>query len=192
MIPMAREDLITAVRQDSTEYIRNILKLEGFNISYSQTEKILYSSYDSGISIHTIVRTVQLKHAFRFLFATLDTPMDLNLLLRIHRYAGGYADNIANTGLIQQHLTEITSIDDRASQGVLLFYYLLHNKLFKTRNKRTAVLAADHILIAEGIGIIHIPSRYRARLIDLAQSDDYKAFRKFVFRHCIEGLDSRI
>ncbi len=84
-----------------------------------------------------------------------------------------------------------SSTDTDKALGVLC--YLMRNQTFFDGNKRTAMLAANHILIGSGRGILTIPielqGEFKTKLLSFyesAQSDELEAF---LYGKCLFGQD---
>ena len=71
--------------------------------------------------------------------------------------------------------------------------YCMRKQIFLDGNKRTAQLAANHFMISHGAGIISIPiekqSTFTEKLIRFYESGKTTDIEKFVYEHCIDGID---
>jgi len=65
--------------------------------------------------------------------------------------------------------------------------------MFLDGNKRTAMLAANQLMISSGCGIISVPvekqREFRTLLIGFYESGDIDAIKTFVYDECIDGMD---
>jgi hypothetical protein len=78
-------------------------------------------------------------------------------------------------------------------KGITLMLYLMRKQMFVDGNKRTAMLAANQVMISCGCGIISIPIEkqrsFRALLMPFYESGDMEAIKQFVYDDCIDGMD---
>jgi prophage maintenance system killer protein len=69
----------------------------------------------------------------------------------------------------------------------------MRKQVFIDGNKRTAMLAANHVMIANGVGIISIPiehqQQFTTMLLEFYESGDMSALKLFVYSYCIDGID---
>ena len=69
----------------------------------------------------------------------------------------------------------------------------MRKQMFMDGNKRTAMLAANQIMISSGSGILSIPVEkqrlFRELLIHFYQTGDMEAIRSFIYSECIDGMD---
>jgi len=69
----------------------------------------------------------------------------------------------------------------------------MRKQMFIDGNKRTAMLAGNHIMISSGAGILSIPielqPRFMALLVEYYDSNDMSEIKDFVYDKCIDGID---
>ena len=68
----------------------------------------------------------------------------------------------------------------------------MRKQMFFDGNKRTSMLAANQIMIANGAGIITIPIEYQRNftslLIDFYESGNMQKIKNFTYEKCIDGI----
>lgn len=207
-IALAKRSLVDAIWKSAN--------LEGYSVTFPQTDDIFNGYVTSGVSVDAVVTINNLKHAWQFLLANLDYPLDYPYVCKLNSLVG--ADNlIYRAGRIREKGQEVgiggtrwkpgipseketvkeiqnamqSSTDTDKALGVLC--YLMRNQTFFDGNKRTAMLAANHILIGSGRGILTIPielqGEFKTKLVSFyesAQSDELEAF---LYGKCLFGQD---
>ena len=71
--------------------------------------------------------------------------------------------------------------------------YGMRGQFFLDGNKRTAMLAANKEMIANGQGIISVPvdmiPQFTPRLVHFYETGESEAVKEFIFENCIDGMD---
>lgn len=213
---MTREENIFAVNRNIVDYIWKSAKLEGLNISYSDTEAIYNGMRAPSIKVDEIIAVNNLKHAWKYILDNLDVPMDCNYVYHLNKKVGG--DNlIINAGYlrkvpvsiggtswkpdmpiesqIKEQMEEINKISDPTDRAINMMLYLVRKQMFLDGNKRTSMLAGNQIMIANGCGIISVPIEYQSdfteMLVRFYETNDQTEITKLIYDHCIDGIDFR-
>lgn len=211
---MTREQNIFVAKRNIVDYIWKSAKLEGLAVTYPDTEAIFNGMSVPGIKVSDIVAVNNLKHAWQLVLDNLDYPTDYPLVCKINQLVGG--DNlIINAGFlrnvpvsiggttwkpdmpieaqIKEELASVLEIADPTDRAVTLTLYLVRKQMFLDGNKRTSMLAGNHVMIAAGCGIISVPielqPQFTKMLIDFYESNDMTAIKQFVYESCIDGID---
>ncbi|MFM9414166.1 Fic family protein [Peptococcus simiae] len=213
---MTIEQNIAFAKRSLVDAIWKSARLEGLSVTFPQTDDIYNGYVGSGVSVDAVVTINNLKHAWQFLLANLDYPLDYPYVCKLNSLVG--ADNLiyragrireegqevgiggtswkpnipseTKTKRILAELMEIQgySATDRALQ-VLCF--LMRNQTFLDGNKRTAMLAANHILIGCGCGILSIPiefqEEFKIKLIAFYETGNAEDLKEFLYQNCIFG-----
>jgi prophage maintenance system killer protein len=70
--------------------------------------------------------------------------------------------------------------------------YAVRGQFYLDGNKRTAMLAANQIMIANGHGIISVPEElirdFTQHLVNFYETGGSDAITQFVYDNCIDGL----
>lgn len=217
MIPkyrMTREQNVFVAKRNIVDYIWKSAKLEGLTLTYPDTQAIYNGMSISGVQISEIIAVNNLKYAWQFVLEMLDQPTDFALISRINQLVGG--DNlIIHAGLlrkvpvsiggtawkpdmpiesqIKEELTKINTIENIIEKAITLMLYLMRKQMFLDGNKRTAMLAGNHLMIANGYGIISIPielqREFTIKLVDFYESNMMEPLVQFIYNHCIDGIN---
>lgn len=211
---MTREQNIFVAKRNIVDYIWKSAKLEGLAVTYPDTEAIFNGMSVANVKVSDIVAVNNLKHAWQFILDTLDYPADYALVCKINQLVGG--DNlIINAGFlrsmpvsiggttwkpelpieskIKEEIAEIQTIKSPTERAITLMLYLVRRQMFLDGNKRTSMLAGNHVMIASGCGIISVPIElqpvFTKMLIDFYESNDMEPIKQFVYENCIDGIE---
>lgn len=188
--------------------------LEGIAITFPETQQI----YDGGnverLRVDEIVAINNLKHAWQFLFSTIDTNVDFNYISSIHSLVGSnlvespgkiriYEVKMAGTKWkpempsiekLNMLLEEIENINCETKKAIILMCKLMKMQLFNDGNKRIAMLVANHELIKLGRGIISVSEEnkveFGTKLIAYYENEDkLEELMNFIYDKCLDGLE---
>ena len=210
---MTREQNIFVAKRNIVDYIYKSAKLEGLGVTYPDTEAIFNGVAAPGVKVSDIVAVNNLKHAWQFLLDTLDVPLDYAYVCKLNQFVGG--DNlIINAGYIRTlpvsiggtswrpempvednikaELERLSFIENATVRAIDVMLYCMLGQFFLDGNKRTSMLAANQIMIANGQGIISVPEGlirdFTQQLVDFYESGDTEPIAQFVYEYCIDGL----
>ena len=210
---MTVDENVFVAKRNIVDYIYKSAKLEGISVTYPDTAAIINNGQTQGLSVSDIVAINNLKHAWMFVLDTLDYPTDYPLICEINRivganlfYGAGAIRNIPVTiggtkwvpalpieADIKDEIKSILHIDNNTERAITLMLHLMRRQMFIDGNKRTAMLAANHVMIQSGAGIISMPpeviDEFYERLIAYYESNDIDELKTFVFENAIDGLD---
>lgn len=211
---MTREQNIFVAKRNIVDYIWKSAKLEGLAVTYPDTEAIFNGMSVANVKVSDIVAVNNLKHAWQFILDTLDYPADYALVCKINQFVGG--DNlIINAGFlrsmpvsiggttwkpeipieskVKEEIADIQTIESPTERAITLMLYLVRRQMFLDGNKRTSMLAGNHVMIASGCGVISVPIElqptFTKMLIDFYESNDMEPIKQFVYENCIDGID---
>ena len=189
--------------------------LEGIAATRADTETILDGGKINNMTPLDVQKIVNLKHAWEFILNkyVITSKFGFNIICEINRLVeegfyynagkvrsvpvsiGGstYKPPLPIESVVREEIDEILTSgmpdDDKA---VLLMLYLMKKQIFIDGNKRTAVIAANHLLISHGFGIIAIPEdkvgEYKKLLIDYYEGKDEQRIIGFIKKFCIDKL----
>lgn len=213
---MTREENIFVAKRNIIDYIWKSAKLEGLGVTYPDTEAIFNGMRAPNVKVEEIVAVNNLKHAWQFLLDNLDVPSDYNYVCHLNKIVGG--DNLViNAGFIRkvpvsiggtswkpdmpiesqikEEIADVLKIEEPTERAITHMLYLMRKQMFLDGNKRTSMLAANQIMIANGCGIISIPIEYQPEftrmLIDFYESGNMDDIKDFVYENGIDGIDFR-
>ena len=210
---MTREQNIFVAKRNIVDYIYKSAKLEGLGVTYPDTEAIFQGAAAPGVKVSDIVAVNNLKHAWQFVLDTLDAPLDYAYVCKLNQLVGGDS-LILNAGYIRtlpvsiggtswkpdmpveedikSRLIEFQGLENATGRAIAVMLYCVRGQFFLDGNKRTAMLAANQIMIANGQGIISVPEAlirdFTRQLVDFYESGDKQIIAQFVYDNCIDGM----
>ena len=211
---MTCEDNVFVAKRNIVDYIWKSAKLEGLTVTYPDTDAIYNGMGVANVPLDEILAVNNLKHAWQFLLENLDYAIDYPYICQLNRLVGGdtlirdagfprkipvriggtsWRPDMPIESQIREQLADVLAIPDPTESAIMLTLYLMRKQIFLDGNKRTAMLAGNHVMIAAGCGIISIPiehqSAFRPMLLAFYESGDAGALSQFLYDHCIDGMD---
>ena len=210
---MTVEENIFVAKRNLVDYIYKSARLEGLSVTFPDTDAIINGGRLHGLSVDEIVTVNNLKHAWYFIIDNIEHPTDYSLICEINRIVG--ANLFYNPGMIRnipvtiggtnwtptfpfevdikEEIKNILDIENATERSITLMLNLMRRQMFLDGNKRTAMLAANHNMIQNGVGILSIPvdyiSEFAQKLIYYYESNNIDEIRSFVFDMAVDGLN---
>ena len=210
---MSLEENIFVVKRNLVDYIWKSANLEGIAVTYPQTEIITEGIAINGMKINDINAIVNLKHAWQFILDNIDYPIDFRYISQLNKIVGDYnlipysgeirKSDVSMGGTswkpdlpdkedIENKINEINSIKNISDRAITMMLYLMRTQPFYDGNKRTAMMAANQIMIQNGKGIISVSIEhqitFRGMLINFYETNDMSKIKKFLYDNCIDGI----
>lgn len=208
------EENIFVAKRNIIDYMWKSARLEGIGVTYPDTEAIYNGITVEGVSVKDTVAINNLKHAWQFVLGHSAYPIDYPFICKVNQLVGG--DNlIARAGFIRkvsvsiggtswkpdlpieskikEEIADILRIKSTTERAITLMLHGMRRQMFLDGNKRTSMLAGNHVMIANGAGIISIPIEYQrdftALLINYYETNKMDEIMNFVYERCIDGID---
>lgn len=210
---MTVEQNIFLAKRNIVDYIWKSAKLEGLGVTFPQTQVIYDGGIINGLSRDDVVAVNNLKHAWQFVFESLEYPMDLSYICHINQvvganlvYGAGYlrkipvrmggtswASEMPDKWKIQEELKAVLTVASPTERAIELMLWAMRRQMFPDGNKRTAMLAANQIMLQNGCGILSVPveeqNKFTEMLVKFYESSDMTALKQFVYDICVDGVD---
>jgi len=208
---LTRAQSVFLARKTLTTQIWQGARLEGCNVTYPDTQTIIDGMVPAGLSTNDVQVVVNLREAWRYLMNSLDAPFDPDLVRELNaRVAFGMSLDPGKwrTGSVgiggttwKPPVPDETTIGqvfapERESATARALHFAvkaMRAQLFWDGNKRTAILAANHILLVAGAGILSIPEpgieRFNRELSAYYTSADPAGLLAYLYGECVTGLD---
>ena len=178
LFKMTKTDNILYAKRCIVDSIYKQSRLEGIAVTFPETMEIYEGRSVAGLSVEDVIKVNNLKHAWQFIFDTVDYPMDLRYIRQINQEVGngivtdagelrqapvsiggtswkpGIPDYTKAESDVQTIMETDASVTDKA---ITLMLYIMRSQLFYDGNKRTAQIAANQVMIQGGAGILAIP-----------------------------------
>ena len=185
--------------------------LEGVATSFPQTEDIIENGKVSGMTASDVQKILNLKHAWEFILDpdVIGYPTGYAILCHISQlvnegfYAYGgrirgvpvtiggttYVPPLPIEQVVKERLEDMLRAEQEpVDTAVRLCLYCMKTQIFNDGNKRTAVIFANHFLIANGGGLLVIPEacvpEFKQRLVEYYETDDDGAISDFMKEKC--------
>jgi len=210
---MTVDQNIFVAKRNIIDYMWKSARLEGIGVTYPDTEAIYNGLTVQGVSVKDTVAINNLKHSWSFILENVDYPMDYPFLCKINQIVGGDS-LISNAGfirkvpvsiggttwkpdmpiesMIKEELEDISKISSSTERAITLMLHCMRRQMFLDGNKRTGMLAGNHVMIANGAGIITIPIEHQreftALLIEFYETNKVNIIMNFVYDKCIDGI----
>lgn len=186
--------------------------LEGVATTFASTEDVIEGGRVSGMSATDIQKILNMKHAWEFILDkdVIRSETNLGLMQQINKLVeeGFYyeAGNIRDVPVtiggtswrpelpiltkIQEALEEIlSSSKSKIDKAIDLMLFVQRSQIFLDGNKRTAIIFANHYLIANGVGLMYVPenktNEYKKLLVEFYESGIKKNISSFIKDSCI-------
>lgn len=209
------EENIFVAKRNIVDYIWKSARLEGINVTFPQTYAIIEKAKVTGVDVEDILKITNLKHAWNTIFNTINEPLTLDYICRIHAdvardealswenlrtgsvYVSGtnYVPPVPTKESANTILEELEDIQNPTEKSIVAMFKLMKAQLFWDGNKRTAMLAANKIMIQNGCGIISVPNEkleeFNEILCDYYTNDTLDKAVNFVYDMCIDGIELR-
>lgn len=189
-------------------------RFEGVTATLAQTRQVVHGLDVEGVSPHDRNVIVQLKHGWDIVInnsGPLTFPLlkSLNRTIALHdsldpgnlrtgagtvnTSRGEFIPTAVHPDKEQQFIRNLTN-DDRCSttdKALTLMYHLMRGQIFWDGNKRTALLAANKLMIVGGAGLINVPldkwPRWNELIADYYFSGELSALKKWTYQNGIQG-----
>jgi prophage maintenance system killer protein len=96
---------------------------------------------------------------------------------------------------IKEEIADVLEIEEPTERAITHMLSLMRKQMFLDGNKRTSMLAANQIMIANGCGIISIPIEHQPEftrmLVGFYESGNMEEIKTFVYENGIDGIDFR-
>lgn len=210
---MSQEQNMFLAKRNVVDSIWKSANLEGIAITFPETQVIYDGGNISHLRVDEIVTINNLKHAWQFLFSTIDSNIDFNYISSVHSLVGSniveapgkirvYEVGMAGTKWkpeipsrenLEKTLNDIEKISCDTERAIVLMCKLMKMQLFNDGNKRTSMLIANHELIKNGRGIISIPEEEKAdfgyKLIKYYEDEEkLEDLKIFIYEKCLDGI----
>lgn len=208
---MQREDNIFYAKRNLVDSIWKEARIEGIGVTFPETQEIVEGRSVAGLSVDDVLLINNLKHAWQYVFDTLDEPLTLEwvqgLNLKIGeggvvRYAGDLRTGLVTVGgtdwvpsvpdaaEIELGLEKVNAIEDPLDRALTALGFISRAQMFNDGNKRTAQLAANKLLIESGEGILAIPEKHKVqfltKLLAFYETNDLSNLKAFLIENCVD------
>ena len=208
---MTQEECVELAKRNIVDCIYSSARIEGIAVTFPDTQQIYEGRSVAGLSVDDINKVNNLKHAWQFVFDSLDYPLDILYLRQLNQIintglmsdAGNlrnYDVNIGGTSWkpeipekeqIINDLKRIMEMDCCTQKAIKVMLYIMRTQMFSDGNKRVAQLAANQILIQSGKGLLRIPveknNEFFELLVKYYETNQDERITEFLYQTSILG-----
>ena len=212
---ISKEQNVFLAKRNIVDTIWKSANLEGITVTFPEVQQIYDGGNVAHLRVDEIVTINNLKHAWEFLFSTLDSKIDFNYISSINSLVGSsliespgkirvyevkmagtkWMPKIPNKSDLENLITFTSKIDNETERIITFMCMLMKLQLFNDGNKRTSLLIANHELIRLGHGIISIAQEdkveFGTKLIEYYEDEEkLNPLVEFLYDKCLYGINS--
>lgn len=204
------------VRANMKSIIYDQAVLEGVETTFPDTELIIENGKVNNVSAEDVQKILNLKHAWEFVLDkdVIQSPTNYYVCQYIARLVnegfyqeggrirgvpvtiGGssYIPPLPIEHVVKDDIGHITSnSEDPVAVAIDLALYVMKKQIFNDGNKRTAIIFANHYLIAHGVGLMVVPEglvpEFKKMLIKYYENIDLNSIKVFMREKCLKQLN---
>ncbi len=210
---MSKEENIFLAKRNLIDNIYKSARLEGIAVTFPQTEAVFNGVNVSSLSVGDVIAINNLKHAWQFVFDTMEYPQtDFAFVCEVNRIIGAGLYN--NAGFLRgmpvsiggttwrpdlpvkadiiNDIGEINKAENATKKAIDLMLYIMRKQMFLDGNKRTAMICANRVLIENGAGLINIDvehiEEFKTKLIGYYETNQKEEIQDFLFEKCLNAI----
>ena len=190
------------------------MKMENRNVTFPQTKTILEGVNVPGVQLEDITAILNMRDAWKHLLQTKDEKLDLDYICGLNalisrnesldwgvlRYGSvgisgtDYKPVVPVREQVEKDIRSILSSYESATEKALsLFCFIAYRQLFWDGNKRTAMTAANKMLLSHGAGFLSIRDEdmeeFNALLMEMYNTGKTEKLKNFLYHNSISGLE---
>lgn len=202
------------ILQNLVQLVYTTGKFERLQTTLLDTESIINNETNTNVRPDDIVTVINLKRGYQYILNLAD-KLDFNHILILNNIiqggipAGGklrteavqvpltndvWLPPLPNEDKVQNDLATLFNSGKSATeQAIDLNLYLSKRQLFNNGNKRTAIVAANALMIQDNAGMLAIPENkmhwYRSQLAKYYRSNRDIQIKQWLYDECIFGIN---
>lgn len=210
---LSKEQNLFLAKEELVSNIYNSARLEGINITYEDTKKVLEEVNVSSLRLDEINCILNLRDAWNFTLSNIDADITLDFICKINSFVSrneslewgvlrngkvgingvDYIPDILEKEDVIVNIENILKEENITSRSLNLMLYLMRSQLFWDGNKRTAMIVANKLLISNGCGIISIKeddiNEFNKLLTEYYNTGNKEKIIPFLYDKCIFELE---
>ena len=190
------------------------MKMENRNVTFPQTKTILEGVNVPGVRLEDITAILNMRDVWQYMFRTFDEKLTLDYICRLNSFISRNESldwgvlRYGNVGIsgtdykpavpvrerVESDIRKILcSYDSTTQKALSLFCYITYHQLFWDGNKRTAMTAANKMLLIHGAGFLTIKENdigeFNSLLADMYNTGETGKLKLFLYDNAIQGLE---
>ena len=210
---MTKQQNIFLAKRNIVDNVYSNAKMEGINVTFSQTQTILDGINVPNLKIDEIQCILNLRDAWQYIINHIDDNFDINFICKVNEFVARnesiewgvlrngkvgiagteYIPEVPEKDRVIKDIQKILKIENITQRAIEYMLYGMRAQLFWDGNKRTSSICANKILIENGKGIIRIPDKhleeFNSLLTEFYNTNDNKKIKEFIFNNCIYGIE---
>ncbi len=210
---LSKEQNLFLAKEELVSNIYNSARLEGINITYEETKKVLEGLNVPSLRLDEINCILNLRDAWNFALSNIDADITLDFICKVNSSVSrneslewgvlrtgkvgingvDYIPNIPEREDVIVNIENILKEENITSRSLNLMLYLMRSQLFWDGNKRTAMIVANKLLISNGCGIISIKeddiNEFNKLLTEYYNTGNKEKIIPFLYDKCIFELE---
>lgn len=210
---LRKEQNIFLAKEELVSNIYNSARLEGINITYEETKKVLEGVNVPSLRLDEINCILNLREAWNFTLSNIDTDVTLDFICKVNSFVSrneslewgvlrtgkvgingvDYIPDIPEREDVIANIENILKEENITSRSLNLMLYLMRSQLFWDGNKRTAMIVANKLLISNGCGIISVKeddiNEFNKLLTEYYNTGNKDKIISFLYNKCIFDLE---
>ena len=205
------------VRANMKSIIYDQAVLEGVSTTFPDTELIIENGKVNNVSAEDVQKILNLKHAWEFVLDkdVVQSPTSYYVCQYIARLVneGFYHEGGRIRGVpvkiggssyipplpveyeVKEQIDKIIAADASPLDiAIELALYVMKTQIFNDGNKRTAIIFANHYLVAHGAGLMVVPEsivpEFKQLLVRYYEDSDVKSIKDFLKNQCYRTFKS--
>ena len=209
---MSLEENMFLAKRNLVDNIYSNARMEGLNVTFSQTKTILEGINVPELKIDEIQCILNLRDAWKYVLNNIKEEFNLEFICKINEFVArneslawgklrngrveitgtNYIPEVPDEITVRKDIEKILKIENTTERAIEYMLYGMRNQLFWDGNKRTSTIAANKIMIENGNGIIKIPDNkleeFTVLLSEFYSTNNKEEIKQFIFDNCIDGI----
>ena len=206
------EQNIFLAKRNLVDNVYASARLEGLNITFSQTKTILEGVNVPNLKIDEIQCVLNLRDAWKYIINNINDEFNLDFICKVNEHVSrnesiawgvlrqgeiqisgtDYISEIPDKEKIENEILQILKVENPTERSIEYMLYGMRNQLFWDGNKRTSNFCANKIMIENGCGIIKVPDNkleeFTVLLSEFYTTNQKQQLKKFIYDNCIDGI----
>lgn len=211
---LTKEQSLFLAKKKWDENIYCGMRMENRNITFPQTQTILNGVNVAGVTLDDIQAVLNMRDGWRYLISSIDVPITLSYICKLNEFVArnealewgvlrmgnvgisgtDYTPPVPDGEEVEKELADILLSDKTITEkAIIAFLWGTRRQMFWDGNKRTSLLLANKILVANGNGILTITEKNMAQFNELLviyyNTNDMSFIKAFLYENTISGID---
>lgn len=214
---LSNEQVLFLARKKWDENVYCGMKMEARAVTFPQTKTILDGINVPNVNLEDILAIRNMRDAWLFILDNRDLKINLDFICKLNGFISkdeslewgvlrtgnvgisgcSYKPAVPDREKVEGSLKRILSSYVSSTEKALdLFCYITYSQLFWDGNKRTALTAANKVLLDSGCGMITVKDEnmqdFNRELLNMYETGDKTKLKQFLYRTSVVGIDIHV